>query len=31
MLDINILAARVMNWCDQLAAISASPDGISRY
>ena len=31
MLDINLLAARVMNWCDQLAAISASPDGISRF
>lgn len=31
MLDINMLAARVMNWCDQLAAISASQDGISRF
>lgn len=31
MLDVNILAAKVMNWCDQLAAISASGGGISRF
>lgn len=28
--DLSI-AHKVMNWCDQLAAISASPDNISRF
>jgi len=27
----NILAEKVMHWCDQLAAISSHPDNISRF
>lgn len=29
--DDKTLAAQVMDWCDQLAAISSSPDNISRF
>lgn len=29
--DSNTLAQKVMSWCDQLAAISANKDGISRF
>lgn len=30
-IDSNILAQKVMSWCDQLAAISATEEGISRF
>lgn len=30
-IDSNSLAKIVMNWCDQLAAISSNPDNISRF